>query len=105
VAFKIAMFIGLKTTKIMQRLRRLQIVGAYTYHHVLPTHRAVSPVSYPVAGLPPHQSFDILGTAITALWLPLLSAGSNYFALLSSCRCIASRRSVAPQLVSPTIER
>ncbi len=47
-------------------MRRLQISGAYTYHRVLPTHRAVSPVSYPAAQLPPRQSFDIPCTALTA---------------------------------------
>jgi hypothetical protein len=50
---------------------------------------------------PPHQSSDIPHKAPDSPGLLRPSADSNYLPRVSSCLCIASKRNVVPQEVSP----
>ncbi len=72
--------------------------------HAFAAHPIASPVSYPVAQLPRHQSSDIPCTAPDSREPQPLSADSNYLPRVSSCLCIAIRRNVVLQEVSPAIE-
>ncbi len=69
--------------------------------HAFAAHPTIWPVSYPVAQSPPHPPFGTQYKAPDSRGPLRPSADSNYLPRESSCLCIAIRRNVVLQEVSP----